>query len=83
MIHKSESWTSCDRCGEEIKYMPKLLTFVEGLSQIESTDVDAYANGFVDGKVGLSLCISTSVRKRTIDLCPRCKKEFKRWLNNE
>lgn len=83
MLNVPESWISCDRCGEKIKCMPKYWCFGHNALKLEAEDVDTYAHGFIEDTVGMKLQTSTSVRKRIIDLCPRCKKEFKRWLNNE
>ena len=85
MNHKEE-WVSCDRCGEKIKYLPRYLSFVFDNYPLKADveDVDVYAQTvgekIVHEQVGVKIQCITQRKKQTIDLCPKCRKEFAEWM---
>ena len=81
MKHQKE-WHTCDRCGREIK--------VKSISEFEFTGFGDYSTPspiFEDGDVRGEIKEIHSNRLfpfgRTYDLCPKCRKDFERFMRNE
>ena len=81
MKHQKE-WRTCDRCGAEIK--------VKSISEFEFTVFGDYFTPspiFEDGNVRGEIKEIHSNRLfpfgSTYDLCPKCRKEFKRFMKND
>ena len=91
MKHEKE-WHTCDRCGAEIDKMPeetgifgrKFLSPAE-LEMIYS-DKDGYVSDeyMVSENVMAVTIVEKQYKKRkSFDLCPRCRKDFERFMKNE
>lgn len=81
MKHQKE-WRACDRCGAEIKVKP--------ISEFEFMAIGDYFTPspiFEDGNVrGEIKEIHSNILfpfGRTYDLCPKCRKDFERFMKNE
>ena len=90
MEHKRE-WITCDRCGCEIKEMPKKLqriirrTMSPAEYEIEYPKGLAYISNLeqiTEDIMGVHIVEDVSVMKKTFDLCPKCRKDFERFMRN-
>lgn len=77
MKHEKE-WRTCDRCGSEIKIKP--------ISQMRfarygdySTPSPIFEEGFIRGEIHECKLFFG----QRYDLCPKCRKEFERFMKNE
>ena len=88
MEHKRE-WITCDRCGREIKEMPKkqlwkirrLMSPAE--YEIEYPKGVAYISNIeqiTEEVMGVHIVEDISVKRKTFDLCPKCREDFKRFM---
>ena len=76
MKHGKE-WRFCDRCGVEIKIKPKnVIKFVRigEYSDFEPTFEDGETSGMVE-KIHTFKFLN-----RKYDLCPKCRKDFERFM---
>lgn len=87
MEHKKE-WITCDRCGCEIKEMPKKqLWKIRRLMSPAEYEVE-YPNGlayisdleYMTDVIGVHIIEDISVKRKTFDLCPKCREDFKRFM---
>lgn len=70
-----EEWHTCDRCGEKIKN-----TLIrKGRMNIKTEVQEGYHASDVLNNFGIILY----TEEAEIDLCPKCRKEFERWMKNE
>lgn len=79
MKHQKE-WHTCDRCGAkiEIKSRDKIkFTWIAQYSSLEPT--------FEDGDIGAEVenIHRFRLHNRKYDLCPKCRKDFERFMKNE
>ena len=74
MKHQKE-WHTCDRCGEKIKN-----TLIrKGKMNIKAEIQDGYrVSDLLDD---FELILYT--KEAQFELCPKCRKEFERWMKNE
>lgn len=81
MKHQKE-WHTCDRCGKEIK-----LTLIRrGTGTIREEkqkcyDCETKENAMNKMLEEFEVVLFTS--KTELDLCPKCRKDFKRFMRNE
>lgn len=81
MKHQKE-WHTCDRCGKEIK-----LTLVRrGAGTIREEkqkcyDYETKENAMNKMLEEFEVVLFTS--KTELDLCPKCRKDFERFMRNE
>lgn len=81
MKHQKE-WYTCDRCGKEIK-----LTLVRrGTGTIREEKQKCYALEAEENAMNkileeFEVVLITS--KTELDLCPKCRKDFERFMRNE
>lgn len=74
MKHIKE-WNTCDRCGLEIKN-----TLIrKGKAKIKSKIQKGYHIDSLLDNFGIILY----TEEAEIDLCPKCRKEFERFMKNE
>lgn len=74
MKHQKE-WHTCDRCGEKIKN-----TLIrKGKAKIKSKIQKGYHIDSLLDNFGIILY----TEEAEIDLCPKCRKEFERFMKNE
>ena len=90
MKHKKE-WHTCDRCGAEIKEMPKHKDFVyrKIMPMTEYKIKYGEASGYIMGTevlsdelIGVEICETVYDKGKQFDLCPKCKKDFERFMKN-
>ena len=87
----SQEWTTCDRCGHNIDEKPLLGNFLGNIKtpkrlRMEYVDRIGYiTNERLLGPEILSatLAVSNEKKSKSYDLCPKCRKEFERWMKNE
>lgn len=79
MKHKKE-WRTCDRCGSKIEIKPRSkinFTWIAQYSSIKPT--------FEDGDIWAEVEKNHTFRlhNHRYDLCPKCRKDFERFMTNE
>ncbi len=79
MRHEKE-WRTCDRCGSKIEIKPR--------NKIKFTRVAQYLSlepTFEDGDIGAEIenIHTFKLFNRKYDLCPKCRKDFERFMKNE
>lgn len=83
MKHCEEYYT-CDRCGKKIKDVPRhlmnLIRFWNKPLKIETRIVKPFVSGEEDDS--MEVIVSYGTRERNYDLCPKCRKEFERFMRN-
>lgn len=96
MKHQKE-WYTCDRCGAEIKYIPKKLMNsifyccqkLIKISTKTADEIDAIVATEIqkveDGSKVLAMDISYTYRDNIteLNLCPKCRKDFERFMKGE
>lgn len=96
MKHQKE-WRTCDRCGTEIekpkiwydRMFPYLRTvnlkrpmrFREIFAEIEQGRIEPVISR--DGIDSIILDEYYCTKTKQIDLCPKCRKDFERFMRNE
>nr|DAT53787.1 MAG TPA: cysteine-rich protein [Bacteriophage sp.] len=71
MKHEKE-WYTCDRCGEEIEY---------NYSAVVNIEVEKQS--YCLGPCGIFYTKETKRESDSFDLCPKCRKDFERFMRNE
>ena len=71
MKHKKE-WHTCDRCGVEIEYNYSAIVNIE-------VEKQSYSLGIC----GAIYKRKTQRESNSFDLCPKCRKDFERFMRNE
>ena len=90
MKHEKE-WHTCDRCGEEIDKLPRqkhiLRRKIVSPTELKMMCDEKY--GYVgdthlitDDVVSVTIVETHDVKTRRFDLCPRCRKDFERFMRN-
>lgn len=96
MKHQKE-WRTCDRCGAEIK-KPKIwydrmfpylrtvnlkrpMRFREIFAEIEQGRIEPVISR--DGIDSIILDEYYCTKTKQIDLCPKCRKDFERFMRND
>lgn len=91
-MRHTEEYYICDRCGERIKDVPRHLKyatiFYRKPIKIESRTVEPFVYSAEDEtkafEVGsMEIVIGYNTRSKEYDLCPKCRKEFERFMKNE
>ena len=73
-----KEWRTCDRCGVEIKVKPITeLKFTRLSDYIEPCQV------FEDGDIRGEIHTCKLLFGKIYDLCPKCRKDFVRFMRNE
>ena len=91
MKHEKE-WYTCDRCGEEIDQIPSqkhiLRRKIASPTELKMMCDEKY--GYVDDTylitedvVSVTIVEYHDVETRRFDLCPKCRKDFERFMKNE
>lgn len=90
MKHEKE-WYTCDRCGSEIKMMTERRTFLtrKVITSAEFSMRFANSAGYVSDTelvspllTGVQIKEICDVGYKEFHLCPKCRKEFERWMKN-
>ena len=71
MKHEKE-WYTCDRCGVEIEY---------NYSAVVNIEVEKQS--YCIGTCGIFYTKETKRESDSFDLCPKCRKDFERFMRNE
>lgn len=92
MKHYDEYYT-CDRCGKKIDdnsffWFPIQRTKVFKLSTMCLPEIKSYISGqnvekLPDDKVAVEITEYRDRRYKEYHLCPKCRKEFERFMKNE
>ena len=91
MKHEKE-WYTCDRCGKEIDMLPSQQHILRRkiVSPIELEMMCDEKYGYVGNKdlitkdvVSVTIVETHDVKTRRFDLCPKCRKDFERFMRNE
>ena len=70
MKHQKE-WHTCDRCGKEI------IRYNEKYGYLGDTHL------ITEDVVSVTIVECHDVETRRFDLCPKCRKDFERFMKNE
>ena len=68
----SKEWHTCDRCGVEIEYNYSAVANIE-------VEKQSYRLGIC----GVNYNRKKQRESNSLDLCPKCRKEFERFMRNE
>ena len=71
MKHQKE-WRTCDRCGVEIEY---------NYSAVANIEVEKQSYGL--GICGVIYKRKTQRESNSFELCPKCRRDFERFMSNE
>lgn len=91
MKHEKE-WRTCDRCGEEIDKIPSrkhsLYRRIVSPTELEMMCDEKYeyigdTQLITDDVVSVTIVETHDVRTKHFDLCPKCRKDFERFMKNE
>lgn len=94
MKHEKE-WHTCDRCGETIELVPengRFRTFIQKNRRIPAhiSKEICERNGYVTEEflknpeiTSASIVEYYNFKEYEYDLCPKCRKEFERFMRNE
>ena len=91
MKHEKE-WYTCDRCGEEIDMLPSQQHILRRkiVSPIELEMMCDEKYGYIgdthlitDDVISVTIVECHDVETRRFDLCPKCRKDFERFMKNE
>ena len=91
MKHEKE-WYTCDRCGEEIDKLPsqKHIVWRKIVSPTELKMMCDEKYGYVsdtqlitEDAVSVTIVENHDVKTRRFDLCPKCRKDFERFMKSE
>lgn len=79
MKHIKE-WHTCNRCGAEIKFKPRV--------QLQYIPCGTYSDPIIRFTENEISCELHKTRfcgrlKKTYELCPKCRKDFERFMKNE
>lgn len=79
MKHEKE-WHTCDRCGEKIKAKPKNEMHFVRIGMYSDMTID-----FSDSDIGAEIEKIHRVKflNHKYELCPKCRKDFERFMRNE
>lgn len=68
----SKEWHTCDRCGVEIEYNYSAVANIE-------VEKQSYSLGIC----GVIYKRKTQRESNSFELCPKCRRDFKRFMRNE
>ena len=77
MKHEKE-WRTCDRCGSEIKIKP-----VDQMRFTRYGDYSTPSAIFEEGVIRAEIHTCKFLFGQRYDLCPKCRKEFERFMKND
>lgn len=87
----SKEWHTCDRCGVKVKPIQEeqIFRFVH-INRADLQMMYSEKNGYVVGitptseeNISVELVEDCVIRKAKFELCPKCRKEFERFMRNE
>ena len=91
MKHKEE-WYTCDRCGNEFDRLPQneeWLTRMK-MNRGELKMIYEKTEGYISdeheltgGVLSVEIAVRSRRREKIIHLCPKCRKDFERFMDNE
>ena len=90
MRHEKE-WHTCDRCGAEINRLPsqKHILRRKFVSPSELKMMGDEKYGYIgnielitDDVASVTIVECHDVKTKYFDLCPKCRKDFERFMNN-
>lgn len=90
MKHQKE-WYTCDRCNAEIDRLPQDKNWITRAitSPAKLTEIYETSTGYISDKYKVAEKIlvveiieSTNRREKTFHLCPKCRKDFERFMRN-
>ena len=91
MKHEKE-WYTCDRCGEEIDMLPSqqhiLRRKIASPTELKMMCDEKYGylgdtHLITEDVISVTIVETHDVKTRRFDLCPRCRKDFERFMRNE
>ena len=91
MKHQKE-WLTCDRCGKEIYKLPSqkyiLRRKIVSPTELKMIHDEKYeyvgdVNWITKDAVSVTIVETHDVKIRRFDLCPKCRKDFERFMKNE
>lgn len=91
MKHQKE-WCTCDRCGAEINNIPRQQHILRRkiVSPTELKMIYDEKYGYVgdmhlitDDVVSVTIVENHDVKTIRFDLCPKCRKDFERFMEND
>jgi hypothetical protein len=91
-VRHEKEWYTCDRCGSGFDRLPEDRNWFSRrlMSPAELEMIYEESTGFVSDKyrikkdtlsVEIRECFSR--RNKTLHLCPKCRKDFERFMDNE
>ena len=91
MKHEKE-WYTCDRCGEEIDMIPSqqhiLRRKIASTTELKMMCDEKYGylgdtHLITEDVISVTIVECHDVETRRFDLCPKCRKNFERFMRNE
>nr|DAI74346.1 MAG TPA: hypothetical protein [Caudoviricetes sp.]DAZ76231.1 MAG TPA: hypothetical protein [Caudoviricetes sp.] len=90
MKHIKECST-CDRCGAEIGKMPDFLNYLIPVKMPAHFRMDYFEKtGYIANErllrnkmLSATIVVIHERKSKEYELCPKCRKEFERWMKNE
>ena len=98
MLHRNEYYT-CDRCGRKIEYncfslFPRQRIEVFDLSTLDIPEIESYFSEIPDSlrrnveklpddKIVMEITEHKKRRLNNYHLCPKCRKDFERFMRGE
>lgn len=91
MKHEKE-WHTCDRCGKEINELPSQKHILRRKfvrpSELKMMCDEKYgyisnAKLITDDVASVTIVECHDVKRKYFDLCPKCRKDFERFMKNE
>lgn len=90
-MQREKKWRICDRCGAEIEKMPDFLNYLLPVKMpahfrmkyFDKTGYIANERLLKNKMLSATIVVSHERKSKTYDLCPKCRKEFERWMKNE
>lgn len=87
----SKEWHTCDRCGAKVKPIKEKSSFrFVHINRKDLRMMYSEKTGYVVGitpiseeNVSVELIEEYVTRKKKFELCPKCRKEFERFMKNE
>lgn len=91
MKHQKE-WYTCDRCGAEVKPMPMFCRSISRkigkLQEIKMicdkvTGYCGETQELLNGDYAVTIIENHEPETASYDLCPKCRRDFERFMRNE
>lgn len=90
-MENRKTWYTCDRCGTEIKKLPTIMNSIYRKFMPIATFEMKYAErqGYISNVklvtpeiAAVSIIESVNCNTKRFDLCPKCRKDFERFMKN-